>query len=429
MGRVETITDKFNLLVIYEDIEAPVITGSIQIIDNIDLYSQLELHGQEYIYISFHRPNDTENSRFKRSFRIYKAGERKPSKSQGQEYVLYFCSEEWVFSNQQTISRAFTGRTINNYVYAICSSDLKINRSKLDLLNNFDISLGIQDIVVPRMHPLEAIQFLSQYAFDDTESTFLFFENRTGFNFISLATLFNREPLVTLNYSNAKLTEGEQTAAFKNANQISNFKFNKSFDIMKTTQNLTYSGRLYTLDLLRQKYEKYDYTAGKMDKSNFLDGGNLPINNAPNRNEKPLLTQYDSSVNFFITNKDLTNTARALSKAFRSNNTNVERTLLQRQSQLNMLKNVSIEAIVPGNAMFSVGFIINFDLPAFARNGSSERVLDPYHSGKYLITNVKHVITPSGGHQTILGLSKNSLASSLDFVTGTRTEYKKVRGL
>lgn len=424
LGKVYDVTNIFNVLNIYEDLFSPTITGTIQLIDVLDLYAQLELHGNEFIYISFRRPN--EDTRFKRSFRIYKASDRKPTESLGQSYVLHFCSEELIFSNSQTISKSYRGKTISEYVRSICDGNLKINAAKIA---SFGQTVGIQDIIIPTMHPFEAIELLASNAFDVNESTFLFFENLNGFNFVPITRLIRNDAIVTLQYDNAKLTEDSKTAAYQNANKISNFRFINSFDMLASSQNLTYSGKLYTLDILRQKYTNREYNAKKINRAHLVDGANLPINNARNRNEKSLFNEYNSKVCYSMTNHDQSLSPYLLSKVYRVTDTNVENTLLQRQSQLNLLKNIQIECIVPGNILFTVGSIINMDLPAFSRNMQTERNIDPFHSGKYIITNTRHVITPSGGHQTILKLAKNSLASGLDRVTTTDSGYKKARDL
>jgi hypothetical protein len=424
VGKVYDVTQMFNLLNIYEDIFSPVITGTIQLIDVVDLYSQLSIHGNEFIYISFHRPNA--EKKYKRSFRIYKASERKPNDSQGQSYVLHFCSEEMIFSNSQTISKSYRGKTIDEYVKSICTGNLKIVSNRLV---PFGKTVGIQDIIIPRMSPLDAIELLASNSFDVNESTFLFFENLNGFNFLPISALIRNNAVVTLQYNNAKMTEDQKTAAFQNSNKITNFRFTNSFDMMASTQNLTYSGRLYTLDILRQKYTSRDYNARKINRAHFLDGANLPINDAPNRNEKSLVTEYDSNINYSMTNHDQSMSPYLLSKVYRVTDTNVENTMLQRQSQLNLLKNTQLECIVPGNILFTVGSVVNLDLPAFTKNRESARNIDPYLSGKYLITNTRHVITPSGGHQTILKLSKNSLASGLDAAGIADKNYKKARNI
>jgi hypothetical protein len=427
-GKPKELTGLWNTINIYEDIFSQTITGTIQLKDGINVYSQLGLHGQEYLYLSFNKPGQNEKeTKYNRTFRIYKVSEKEPTESQAQQYVIHFCSEELIFSNQLTISRSLKGQTISDYVYSICSRDLRININKLDYLNNFENSAGIQDFVIPSMHPLDAIQLLTDNAFSTNYSPFLFFENTQGFNFLSLEGIFTRNPLTVLNYSNAKITEDASTAAFKNANQISKFKYQNSFDMLRNSQRLTYSGRLYTLDLLRQKYDQLDYSINQLDQRNFIDGKNLPINNAKNRNEKSLLEEYGTKYFYHVTNKGQTNTPYLSSRGFRVTDTNIENSLVQRESQLNLLNNTVLNCTVPGNILFTVGNIVEVEMPSFAPNRPNERNIDPYLSGRYLISAVRHVLVPSGGHQTLIRLSKNSYSSSLDPADIASAGYRKAR--
>lgn len=426
--RPKELTGLWNAINIYENIFSNVVTGTLEMKDGVNVYAELGLHGQEYLWISFNKPGDTEKlTKYERAFRIYKVSEKQPGESQIQSYVIHFCSEELIFSNQITISRSLKDMVISDYVYSICTRDLRINNRKLDLLNNFEWSVGVQNFVIPSLHPLDAIQILSQNAFSASLSPFMFFENNQGFNFISLENMFNKSPLTTLNYSNAKITEDASTAAFKNANQISKMKFTNSFDMLRNTQKLTYSGRLYTLDILRQRYEKNDYNVKKLPETNFIDGKNVPINNAANRNEKELTEEFGTKLFYHITNKGQTNTPYLSSRAFRVVDTNIESTLVQRESLLNLLNNTILNCTVPGNTLFTVGNIVEIEMPSFASNATNIRNIDPYLSGKYLITAVRHVLVPSGGHQTLLTVNKNSLSSPLDKADRSSRNYRKMR--
>jgi hypothetical protein len=55
--------------------------------------------------------------------------------------------------------------------------------------------------------------------------------------------------------------------------------------------------------------------------------------------------------------------------------------------------------------------------------------MDTLLSGKYLITNVQHQLTKSGGLSTILSLAKNSLATSLGYIDNTSNDFAKARSL
>jgi len=429
-GIPKELTGLWNTINIYEDMlqKLNVIMGSIELKDGVNIQAELQLHGNEYLFLSFNKPGETDPlSKFQKSFRIYKITEKSPEDSMAQSYVIHFCSEELIFSNQIIVSRSFKGQQISKYIDSICTQDLKINSKKMDLLNNFEASVGIQDFIIPSMHPFDAINLLTTNAFSQNYSPFFFFENFYGYNFLSFETLFKRSPLVTLNYSNAKLTENSSTAAYKNANQMTKLKFLPSFDILKNTQNLTYSGRLYTLDILRQDYQAIDYSVDDMADINFIDGKNLPVNDAKNRNEKDFLAEHGNKYFYQMTNKSQSDSPYLVSRAFRVTDTNVENTVLQRESMLNLLNNTAMVCTVGGNVLFTVGSIVEVEMPSFSPNRRNERSIDPFLSGKYMITKTRHVLTASGQHQTILTLNKNTLSSKLDSANKTSVHYRKAR--
>lgn len=426
-GKQVSLKNIFNVINIYEDIFSSSVSGTIQLIDGVDAISDLGIHGTEFLYISFNRPGETaDNLKYKRAFRIYKAANREPNGSV-QSYVLHFCSEEQVFSNQQTISKTFKNGSPTDYIKSVCTGILKTNKAKINDAN-FEKALGATEYVLTRYKPFEAIKLFTENSYNVHESPFMFFENRDGYNFLSIESMFDRTPITTLNYNTAKMTRDQTDAAFKNSTDITRFSFDSVFDVLNNTKNSAYSGRLYTLDLLKQKYSKNDYSAiNRFNQKSLLDDY-FPINDARNRNDKTMFEEYGTDVNFWLTNYNQSNSPYLASKLYRVNNTNVEKTLLQRKMQLQLLKNTVISCGVAGNPLYSPGYVINFNMPAFTPNKKSERLLDPYHSGKYLITNVRHVITPSGGLQTYLQMAKNSVSAPYDSATNSK-EYKLARDL
>ncbi len=154
--------------------------------------------------------------------------------------------------------------------------------------------------------------------------------------------------------------------------------------------------------------------------------GFFPLNNAKNRNEKTIYEEFDTQIDYWLTNKGQTNNPYFVSKGFKIVETGIEKTLMQRRIQINLLRSTELNCIVPGNPFYSAGYLVEFDMPAFIPNNESERNIDPYHSGKYLITGVRHTITPSDGLQTVLTLCKNSIAAPFDLATD-REEFRKAR--
>lgn len=416
----------YDVIKIYEDIFQHVITGSIQITDSIGLFPTLSMHGNEFIKIKFRLPGEglgNPDVKYEKSFRIYKCSDRRPmGKNQAQRYELHFCSEELIFSNQITLSRKLREGSVRDHAISICRKDLKINRRKL-IPSNFEPSMGTSDLILSQFKPLEAIEYLCTRAYNENESTFLFFENRDGFNFMSIEGLVKRPSLITLNYNTAKITEDQNASAYKNQNAIMEFNYPKVFNVLENTGRTAQNGRLFTLDLITQSYKKYDYSyATPYTKKMLMDvaqpnspGGKLsfPFNNAKNRNGKTIYEEFGTEVNYCLTNKGRGNLDYFVNRAVRSVDTSVERTLLQRKAQLNLLRNSEVDCMIPGNPLITVGRMVEFTLPAFMPENANKRMTDPYLSGRYLVTRVCHVIA-GPNLQTKLTLSKNSLNDNLD---------------
>lgn len=411
----------FNAINIFEDIFQPVITGTINIRDGVGMFMDLAIHGNEYLYITFGRPGETsKEQRYTKTFRVYKVTDRQKSpNSQDQTYVLHFCSEEMVFSNQQIISRALNGANASDYIFNICIFDLKIKVAKIA---DFENSFGSNEFVLTNQKPFDAINYLASKSFSQSLSPLLFFENKDGFNLLSLETLYNRDVVAAVKYNTAKFTAELDEGPFINSTDVNTFKINKCFDVNKNVKNGSYSCKLHTLDLITQKYTKHKVSLLNQLNAGVMIDGYFPFNNATNRNNNTLYQEYDSNIKYWLTNKDRTNSEYFISKRIRSRDSHIEETLAQRMMQIELINNTEIHCIVPGNPQYSAGYTIDFTLPAFTSNFDNERVTDPYYSGKYLITAVRHVITP-GSLQTELELSKNSVSAPLD-LSAENQQYK-----
>jgi hypothetical protein len=260
-GNTLALNFDFDVINIHEDLFAPVISGSMQITDSTGKFAKLDLHGNEYLIISFTRPGvDDPDAKYTKSFRIYKCSDRRPHPmNQASRYTLHFCSEELLFSNQVTISRKLQGASAGMYALKICREDLKINRKKLTP-SNFERTSGATEFILTQYKPFEAIDYLASRTYNDNESTFWFFENKDGFNFMSIEKMVNRDSLMTLKYNKAKKTKDQRDTAYANFDDMADFNFVKSFDTLDNSMRTAHNGRLFTLDLITQEYKKIDYS-------------------------------------------------------------------------------------------------------------------------------------------------------------------------
>ena len=89
----------------------PCIRGDILIQDAIGLASKLTLDGSEYISMEISKGDEPSDSAtvLKKTFRIYKLGNRSNLNQNSELYILYFISEEMIYSMQKKINQSYKG--------------------------------------------------------------------------------------------------------------------------------------------------------------------------------------------------------------------------------------------------------------------------------------------------------------------------------
>src|ERR1700733_12205265 len=173
---------------IYEDVFSPVITGDVTIGDGADIISTYMLHGNEFLLVDVDKP--TLNKPIQKIFRIYKISDRKFGTASLQNYTLYFCSEELLLSTQLLVSKSYKGLRIDQMVNDLLVNKLQVNPNKISN-GIFSQTQTNFDIIIPRMQPLEAIQWLTPRAYNNNQNLWFFFENKDGFNFTSYENLIS----------------------------------------------------------------------------------------------------------------------------------------------------------------------------------------------------------------------------------------------
>lgn len=421
-GGAVSIESLWNVINLHESIFRPVITGNIHINDTVNLRSSYKFQGDERIFISFSKPTNSslKESRYSKIFRIVKVENFKQNdKGSGASYVLRFCSEELFTSlNSKKISRVFENGTYSDYVAAICLNDLNMDSNSFKALEN---SYG-----QPRTHnisnlaPFEAIEFFERHAVNEIKSPFLFFENFFGYNFISLSKMYDGLSVVPggLTVATAKNSEDAASYVPVKFNEILNFNISKINDAIQLQKSL--AGKLDSIDILRADFSTFNYIAADMDPGNFTNKESVPpTSNAEDPNKSYSLSARDRSVMPWRLSPSTTSRLTALTNispfqletTVRESDSSEENFLMQRQGMLNLLEYTSINSCeVAGNPAFTVGIPLDIKMPAFTQNREFNRNIDPYLSGRYLITKVRHNLTKSTGLRTFLSLASNAPA-------------------
>ena len=199
------ITSIFEELNIFDSVLMPCMSGNIMISDSIGLTQQLKFDGSEYIRVDISKSEDnTSVLSIKKTFRVYKQSNRTNINQSSENYILSFVSEEFVYSEQKKVNQAYIGK-YSDAAASILLNYLKIPKQKIGII---DETNGIHKSIIPLLSPIESLDWLLKRSVNSNNlANFVFFENKAGFNFASLSTLYEFDSLFTVNFQPKNIIE------------------------------------------------------------------------------------------------------------------------------------------------------------------------------------------------------------------------------
>jgi len=424
---IKPIVAELNL---FEDLYAGYISGNMVISDSHCLLNNFCFTGNEYLIFSFGKPGL--NNTYTKTFRVYKVDNRRLTQDQNEIYVLHFCSEELVLSEQYKISKSYVGNSITYIVGDILQNILQVNSVKLNT-NNIETTRGLYEFIIPNMKPLEALSWLSTYAISASPKTFgspyLFFENKDGFNFKSLQALVQGSVTKNYLYRPKNLNDPVDARIKDLAADLVNvlaFEHLNNFDIMDSTMNGTFSNHLLSIDTIRRQYTNTDFDYNKYVANSSLLNKSGIMSNAQNR-----FGDSSNSVPKSVFKMVTTNTGQGqdpyISKRQPSiKDINVETFIPYRTSQIAQMNTHRMRIVIPGDPTVKVGDIINF-LYQEVETRQEGRIDDRFYSGNFLITAIRHQITQENKFQTLMEISKESSPTPLVSFDNASAAWKNLR--
>jgi hypothetical protein len=399
----------------YEDIYSFSVSGYVTIVDAQGFIELLELTGNEFIEINFGKTKNGPNGN-NQLYRVYKIGDRKPIGNMNSEsYTFYFCSEELLLSEQIKISKSYKGKEIYKIISDIMVDKLRVDPKKL----NIEKTTGINDFIVPQFKPFEAISWLSTYARPDAPgikgADMLFFETKDGFNYRSLQSMFKDNIYATYKYQQKGIEDKIQSFQEKTISVL-DYEFVKVYDMMSDINSGAFANRLLSIDTLARTSKVTDFNYDKYkSQAKTLNQGS-PANTLKNRLGLTNTDSYDGTFkvatgNAFQQNEPYIKQAvDGVAK-----NIAIETYVPNRTAQISLANYTVLKAKIPGDPGITAGRTIQFNLLTL-KPTSSEKGLDEFYSGKYLVTAVRHIIQPTA-FQTVLEIAKDS----------TPTKYTGIR--
>lgn len=404
-GTTIDVFPQLNELSIFEDIYNSTISGQLILNDSNDFFANLPLSGFEFLNIGLSKPGSSDSFSLDKILRIYKmVGPQVKDESGGvQSYALYFCSEENLVSISKRISKSYRGKTISDIVKDILSKQLMIVGGKYQE-SNIETTRGRYDIIIPYMNPLAAVSWLASRTVSLSDrgsgANFVFYENSEGYHFKSLETLFKKQTRAKYKYGvrNTNSPEEDSTVEIQ---QVHKYEFMNTFDVLSGINSGMFSSILKTIDLTKLKLSDvtlnysdfFNKTKHIENDTQSYSGPGFSFHNGyKDRFNNTVDNNYYSLMRMYPTNKDHNTYSGIVSKQPGITPNLVESWMLQRISQINQLNYFKLKMVIPGDTNLTVGDIIEFEVPLIQTKAPGDKNINPYHSGRYLITAIRHVI-------------------------------------
>lgn len=383
---------------IFEDIFQFYTSGTLAIRDSIDLPNIFPFVGEERLKLVLKTPglSDSTENRISKEFYVYKLSDRTIMSNRNVFYMLHFCSLEKVINSNVKLSKTYSGKISEIVAKLVRSEGLQSGTTV-----TIDETANSVKYTSNYWSPYKNIDYLLQRAMGTTRSAnYLFFENRSGLNFLSLDTLFSQQPILEYTYDNFSRdntpTDGTLMNTGKEFSRLSELKIERAYDYLQRLQNGAYASKMISYDITTKKYSTKNYTMF----DNYA--GEVHLNKYP-------IATTDIAVRI---NSNIFNYPKYNSNFNAFGDDGAQKWLQNRISLMSQLTNsFKVTAEAAGRTDMTVGKTVYLKLyknTPTTQESTSEEILDTLFSGKYIVSAINHRIT-QGRHYMHMEFLKESI--------------------
>lgn len=387
-------------VVLFEDIFSNCMSGHMEVVEAASLITRIPIVGAESITFRYRTPTFKEI--IGRTFKITSIDNRMfSSTDKEQRYRITFISTESYLDSVTNLSKKFSGST-DAVITSIFTDYLTSARfmgpeasEPSELVSTGETHTSSVAFVAASWSPLKCINWVANRAFGSGQEapSFLFYESNKGFRFFSIEQLIDRQRtandifcelvyapnnqvLTDRNNAKYKFKRPELSRQYGNVRAISPFTH---FDILRAGDFGYYAANLITADPITKVYQEnpYDYYNQYLKFKHLRDPAFIQVPDALVRTTK---------VNNIIRTKSSRLHNNMADPAY-------EKWMLQRNSLMFEATMFHLEVEIAGRTDIEVGKLVNFLYPKAIEKSEvnqPEDALDPYISGLYLITAIRH---------------------------------------
>ena len=395
-GQIANITNQVILIEIYEDLFSSFTTLSIVIRESVDYINLFPFVGEEYVDVDIVTP--TMDQHIKGRFYIYKITDREYTSEREVVYAMKCIAEEFITDANTKISKAFSGN-VSESAFKILGKDGFDTKKKL----NVEATSNTSKFTANFWTPSKCLNYLATNAINASGSpSYLFYENRDGFNFRSIDSLLSAPPyhkFIKDNYTRTSIGNSTQTTKDpkEDYKRIIEFSVPVLTDYINEIQSGRLKSRLITHDILTKKYTVKDYSVKKDPSPPTLLNPNPAYSKYATANNSSTMLFMPRYYGNFTNFSDVTNT----------------KIVQKRMSFFQGLNKYKINIQVFGRTDYTVGQVVEVNVPKVTQ--ITKRDTDPRDnilSGNYLISAISHIINREN-HTCNIELIKNSVLVNL----------------
>ena len=423
-GFTMSLKGVFQNFTVYEDIYGNCMSGSITLIDSMNIVKHFPIIGAETLTITYRTPYKG-SPLVKLNFRTYKISVRMAAEQPAAQMVrIEFISPEAIKSMQRKVSKSYRSMPVSQMVTQIYDEYLSTpddetggvasptlvwvpatgtggRKGIVRVEDTFDT----RSYVLPYWSPLYCMNWLAHRARSKRDTTlcdYVFYENSDGFHFV---------PLSLLKGQSASFTYTDYVQGFRSKSGDRMIESELRNIIAMTVEDTTDKVRQQVLGMLSSSILTHDMTTKSWkaarfdyDRSYSFEGTHVE--------KHPLIpfekTDYTDSPESHL--RFYPNSTFLVGGVVSSHD--YEETVLLRQSLLNQLNAMNLIVDCHGDTNVKIGQILELRVPAIESLKMKDDYEDEYLKGRYLVTTVKHVVTDRE-HRMTLTLSRDSLPEPL----------------
>jgi hypothetical protein len=400
-GFYVNVTNQVIGVEVYEDLFSPFISGVLTIKESLDFANLIPLTGEEFVDLLIRTPSmkDSKNV-ISGQFHLYKMSNREEDGDRNLVYRLHFISKEAIVDLNKKVSKAFSGR-----VSDIAKTFLTDEQIGLETTKPYNVQETSNNTkyVSNFWSPIQNLNYLCSNATNARDgSSYIFFQNRNGFNFVSLESLYYQpvqQDFIKDSYFREVDQQGKSRRNIEQEyKRIIDINIPLAYDYMDNLRSGMYASNITTYDITTKKYSSKNFDMlDDFFNHNQLNQYPLTSKNNIYRSRAAALVMPKYYGNFTKFG-DVTNT----------------KTIQKRISELKQAVGNKLEITVPGRTDYTVGMKVSLKLYKTNPIKSQDQdIEDKIFSGNYLIGAINHFITRET-HECRMELIKNSYMVNLD---------------